>query len=422
MESLEERNQKIIDAVLEKEKRLCPGAIALIGVYGSFRTGDIHAHSDLDLLILINDERGYQLGCTFIQEDFGVGHDIYCTSWESLEADARYTHPQIAKLMNARIVYCADKKYLNRRNALRKRVWRIMAKPFGPEDLDKAERWMDEAREYYGKAAAIRETDEDRAGEGWPGALIRVREAAGGVLYCVENAVAMLNKTYFKKGVHRCYQELAAMKKRPAALLERIEAVIAAADLDSVQEALARLMEAMEETFRKEREALGRSPEDPEKPAAGAGMEVKAGIEAAAEMSAGADIGTAAEMSAEADTGTAAEEAPARQPATPDDLRGTYEEMISNWMGKMVLARQSGDKHLSFMSLASCQSMIDDIAAEVEIPDYHVFLAYEPDRLDRTAGNFSVILLQYALEYEKVGLKVRRYPDTDTFVEDYVNN
>ena len=420
MESLEERNQKIIDAVIEKERRLCPGAIALIGVYGSFRTGDIHAHSDLDLLILINDDRGYQLGSTFIQEDFGVGHDIYCTSWESLEADAKYTQPNIAKLMNSKIVYCADKKYLNQWNALRKRAWRIMAKPFGPADLEKAEKWMNEAREYYGKAAAVRETDEDRAGEAWPCALIRAREAAGGVLYCVENAVAMLNKTYFKKGVHRCYNELAAMKKRPEALIERIEAVVSAAGLSSLQEALACLMEAMEETFRKEREALGKSPEDPERAAAGAGMEMKADIEDA-EMSAEANIGTAAEMSAEPDTGTAAEEAPARRQPMPDDLRGTYEEMVSNWMGKMVLARQTGDKHLAFMSLASCQSMIDDIAAEVEIRDYHVFLAYEPDRLDRTAGNFSVILLQYALEYEKVGLKVRRYPDTDAFVEDYVN-
>ena len=53
MNALDIRNQKIIDAVLEKEKALCPGAVALIGIYGSFLTGDIHPLSDLDLLILI---------------------------------------------------------------------------------------------------------------------------------------------------------------------------------------------------------------------------------------------------------------------------------------------------------------------------------------------------------------------------------
>lgn len=81
MNSLEIRNRKIIDAVIRKEQAVCPGAIALIGIYGSFQTGDIHPLSDLDLLILINDDRGWQLGKAFIQEDLGVGHDIYCTNW-----------------------------------------------------------------------------------------------------------------------------------------------------------------------------------------------------------------------------------------------------------------------------------------------------------------------------------------------------
>ena len=97
LNTAETRNQRIIDAVLQKEKALCPGAIALIGIYGSFQTGDVHPLSDLDLLILINDDRTWQLGAAFIQEDLGVGHDIYCTDWESLRRDAAYEDPNIAK-------------------------------------------------------------------------------------------------------------------------------------------------------------------------------------------------------------------------------------------------------------------------------------------------------------------------------------
>ena len=80
MEDLEIRNQKIIDAVIEKAKRVCPESLALIGICGSFGTGDFYEKSDLDLLVLINDDKGWQLGCTFIQDDLGVGHDIYCTT------------------------------------------------------------------------------------------------------------------------------------------------------------------------------------------------------------------------------------------------------------------------------------------------------------------------------------------------------
>ena len=84
MNSPETRNRKITDTIIRKEQAVCPGSVALIGIYGSFQTGDIHPRSDLDLLILINDDHGWQLGKDFIQEDIGVGHDIYCTGWGSL--------------------------------------------------------------------------------------------------------------------------------------------------------------------------------------------------------------------------------------------------------------------------------------------------------------------------------------------------
>ena len=55
-------NQKIIDAVIEKAKKCCPDSLALIAVYGSVATGDEYEKSDLDLLILIDDEQGRKTG------------------------------------------------------------------------------------------------------------------------------------------------------------------------------------------------------------------------------------------------------------------------------------------------------------------------------------------------------------------------
>jgi len=48
---LEERNGRIIEAVIKKAEKVCPGAIALIGTLGSFHSGDIYEKSDLDLCI-----------------------------------------------------------------------------------------------------------------------------------------------------------------------------------------------------------------------------------------------------------------------------------------------------------------------------------------------------------------------------------
>lgn len=58
MKSLDLRNKKIIDAVIEKANKVCPESLAMIGIYGSFATGDFHEKSDLDLLVLINDNNG----------------------------------------------------------------------------------------------------------------------------------------------------------------------------------------------------------------------------------------------------------------------------------------------------------------------------------------------------------------------------
>ena len=100
---MQQRNQAIIDAIITKAEREFPGALAMIGIYGSFLTGDIHEKSDLDLMILVNDDRGYQLAEAFILEDIGIGYDIYCTTWGHLESDAECNHAQLSKLLDLMI-------------------------------------------------------------------------------------------------------------------------------------------------------------------------------------------------------------------------------------------------------------------------------------------------------------------------------
>lgn len=243
MINLEERNQKIIDAVIKKANTVCPGALALIGIYGSFMTGDIHEKSDLDLLIVINDDRGRQLGCGFIQDDLQVGHDIYCTTWEQLRADAGYEHPNISKLMDAQIVYCADVKYKEQLERLRQTAKDILSAPFSEEDYTKAERLLKEAQHYY-TLAMISEHKPD------------IWDGAGCTVYYVENAIAMLNKQYFHYGVKRAYEELNAMRCRPEKLCDMIDQVISAASAASVKEHLTVLMKETMAVFCQVKETI----------------------------------------------------------------------------------------------------------------------------------------------------------------------
>ena len=81
---MNEMNEKMLDAIIKKAEALCPDSLALIGVYGSVITGDEYEKSDLDLMILINDENGQVLADGFIIDDVGIGYDLYCTNWDML--------------------------------------------------------------------------------------------------------------------------------------------------------------------------------------------------------------------------------------------------------------------------------------------------------------------------------------------------
>src|SRR5512135_1898921 len=112
IKQLKDRNDRMIAAIIKKADMICPNSIALIGIAGSFHSGDIHERSDLDLCIVINDEDGWKIASCFILEE--VGHDIYCTRWAKLEAMAEYPDPFVTKLLELDIVYCANDAYLQR--------------------------------------------------------------------------------------------------------------------------------------------------------------------------------------------------------------------------------------------------------------------------------------------------------------------
>lgn len=355
--TLQNRNRKIIEAVIQKEKQVCPGSLALIGIAGSFATGDIYEKSDLDLLIVINDEEGWKLGSTFIQEDLGVGHDLYCTTWQSLEEDAAYPHPNIAKLMDAKVVYCAAQEHQARLENLRAQARQIMDQPFSREDFEKAEALLKEAEHYFARAVAAQNMTE-------------LYDDIGGVLYYAEDAVAMLNKTYYRLGVKRRYRELQALQHQPESFCQRIEKVLCAEGLQKGKAALMELMQSVEALFAERESTL---PDERPEP-------------------------------------------------TAEHLRGTYEEMVSNWKNKFHLAAKEQDRHLAFMSMTSMDAMAEDIEKEVRVVIPRAVQGFEPQDLCTSAEAAENVLQTYRKEYDKLGLPVKSYADVNAFAKDYLKN
>ncbi|MCI5649129.1 MAG: nucleotidyltransferase domain-containing protein [Fusicatenibacter sp.] len=186
-------NQKIIDAVIAKAEKVCPDSLALIGVYGSVATGDEYQKSDLDLLILIQDDEGWKLGTGFLLNDSGVGYDIYCTDWNGLRFDAECHHAQISKLMDSRIVYVKNEEAYDELCKLREQTKLFL----------QSEKRFQRVHELIEKAKISYANSYLHEGLG------QVRLDAFGVMHSLLDAMMLYHGVYFRRGVKRTFEELA---------------------------------------------------------------------------------------------------------------------------------------------------------------------------------------------------------------------
>lgn len=185
-------NQKMIDAILEKARRECPDVLDAVAIYGSVCTGDVHAHSDLDLLILINHSKGYALADTFILEDESIGYDLYCTSWEMLENDANCRHAHLSKLMDCEVIYVRDESVTERLEGLKNQAREILGS-------DKRFELIAGIRDQLCKNYGYAMTTESIGG---------LRTYAAYLIELSLDAVMLWNGVYFKRGVKRTFEEL----------------------------------------------------------------------------------------------------------------------------------------------------------------------------------------------------------------------
>lgn len=211
-------NQKIIEAVIEKANKMCPDSLALIGIYGSVSTGDEYERSDLDLLILIQDDKGWQLGTGFILDDNKVGYDIYCTNWDGLRYDAECHHAQLSKLMDSKIVYINNQKAYDELCKLREQTKLFLV---SEERFQRVNELVDKAKVSFANAYLHDE-------------LGQVRLDTFGVMYYVMDAIMLFHGRYFKRGTKRMLEELVALPINEA-FIDNLKSIVASKDVSELR-------------------------------------------------------------------------------------------------------------------------------------------------------------------------------------------
>ena len=342
---MNDMNKKMIDIIIKKADVLCPNSLALIGVYGSVITGDEYEKSDLDLMILINDEKGQVLADGFIIDDADIGYDLYCTNWDMLENDAQCDHAHLSKLFDSVIVYCKDKSALKRLDEIRRKAAELLA---SDRRYEKADQAYSNAKKMLAEVYLAQ-------------SLSKARSCAGAAIEFIENAVMLHNGRYFRKGTKSALDELKQLGL-PFDLETRILAVIQA---ETVEKIRAELTEVFVLT-----NGYLQVPKKKERPSA-------------------------------------------------QNLRGTYEEMYSNWKNKMAEAAGRNDVYSSFMNLLSLQWMFYEIAECIAVDGFEIMDKFNPKNLEENADVFDQALNKYLAEYEKVGICPRHFESMTEFAEDY---
>ncbi len=230
-------NQKIMNAIIEKAEKVCPDSLAFIGIYGSVVTGDAYEKSDLDLLILIQDDKGWQLGTGFILDDSNVGYDIYCTNWNGLKYDAACHHAQISKLMDSKIVYIKNQEAYNELCKLREQTKLFLA---SEERFQRVNELVDKAKISYANACLHEE-------------LGQVRLDAFLVMCFLMDAIMLFHGKYFKRGTKRILEELAALPMEDV-FIDNLKNIASSKDVLELRSLLKSLLLYTERHLKQEKE------------------------------------------------------------------------------------------------------------------------------------------------------------------------
>ena len=195
----------------------------------------------------------------------------------------------------------------------------------------------------------------------------RCRYYAAGVLYRIEYAVYMLNGAYIKHGIRGIPNEICALPLLPEGFAAHYHALIEAETVKDTKHELGALLHAADALVN----------------------EVRARV------------------------------CP-RRPLTADALRGTHEEIHSNWRNKMYRAAVEEDRYLLWMTEAATQDFYNGMAEEYEMSP--VVLMDDdpiPDLLTR-AHRFDDAMRRYGENYVRTGATFCRYDTIDEFVSDYL--
>lgn len=339
-QQLYERNNKIIELVLEQIKKECPESVDLIGIGGSFCNGDIYENSDLDLVIIQNDEKAGVLCKCFILGN--VGFDIYTQNWNRFEELAKYNHPYVTKLFDLDLIYIKNDEVQNKYNRLRDIVRQNMQNE--SNIIEKIQIHYNELMSSYKQMEMINDLSISYT------LLAKILKEAEFIIY-------MLNQTYVRRGTKRVPEEILSMKILPTDFKNMYLSVPFATNISEIKTISKNLTDKITQLLNSKNITCEVKPVSLKQPTD-------------------------------------------KEKISSDALTGTYEEIYSNYKNKMYHATNTNNVYLSFVTMAACQEFYDEMSMHYEIPSIDLIGSYNPNDLQANQIAFEQALMKWKELYD----------------------
>lgn len=343
-----DRNKKIIQVVVKEINKKCPDSVDLIGIGGSFCNGDYHEKSDLDLLIIRNSDAARVLDKTFIMDD--IGFDIYTKSWEDIEELANYNTPYVTKLFELGIVYFRNQEVINRIKNIQSTLKSNME-----NDYIISNRVGNHFRK------ALEAFDYLEASKTKSDSYLYFSR----VIREIENAIYILNRRYVKQSIKNIPGEIKTMEILPEGFVEAYDDIVNCKNTEEMITKASNLLGIVQlylDSIMIESEYVYEEKQPAE-----------------------------------------------RIPITKEILIGTYEELYSNYRGKLYHAIDINNRYLSFMAMVGAQEFFNEFTDKYLIPEIDLIGKYDPNDLIKNKDAFEEALAIWKRLYDEYGIKVENY-------------
>lgn len=329
-----DRNKKILKEVMSKIDRTCPNAIDMVAIGGSFASNEYYEKSDLDIVIIRNNEEAKEISTSFIMDD--IGYDIYTSSWDDLKNISKYENPYVSKLKQLDIIYTKNDEVKEKYKELQADL---------NDNMHNDELIKSNISKLFSKI--LSNYNDIMNCEN----ISNAYKILGNFMYNLENIFYLLNGKYIEHGVKGIPVEISKMDNIPRDIVSKYYRLPDATGINEIIEKMFEIEKSLE-TFLK-----------------------------------GKDINVDYEKEDEIIVD--------KEELKREDLKGSFEKLYSNYYNKLKHAYEINDKYLSFRTMINAQRFYDEYSSKYNLEEIDLIGNYNPNNLKSNHGSFVSTLLNW---------------------------